>query len=70
VRDDDVSSSCFAALDVLQAEYGPELPWSALASGYVFRGRHVPFLNRAYGIYRAAEVQRGRAALSINSAFA
>jgi putative restriction endonuclease len=70
VRDDDVRSSCFATLDVLQAQHGPELPWSALSDGFAFRGRHVPFLNRAYGIYRAAGVQRGPAALSINSAFA
>lgn len=70
MRDDDVRSSCFAALDVLQAQHGPELPFSALAAGFSFRGRRVPFLNRAYGIYRAAEAQRGMAALSINSAFA
>lgn len=69
MRDDDVRSSCFAALDVLQAQYGPELPYPALAKGFAFRGRDVPFLNRAYGIYRAS-VQRGGAALSINSAFA
>jgi hypothetical protein len=70
VRDDDVRSSCFAALDVLQAQHGPELPYSALAPGFAFRGGRVPFLNRAYGIYRAANVQRGPAALSISSAFA
>lgn len=69
MRDDDVRSSCFAALDVLQAKYGPELPYGALAAGFAFRGRTVPFLNRAYGIYRAS-VQSGPAALSINSAFA
>ena len=70
VRDDDVRSSCFAALDVLQAQHGPELPFAALADGFSFRGKRVPFLNRAYGIYRAADAQRGMAALSINSAFA
>lgn len=70
MRDDDVRSSCFAALDVLQAQHGPELPFAALACGFNFRGRKVPFLNRAYGIYRAAGAQRGPAALSINSAFA
>jgi putative restriction endonuclease len=69
VRDDDVRSACFYALDVLQAQHGPELPYSALARGFGFRGQPVPFLNRAFGIYRAA-VQRGSAALSINSAFA
>jgi putative restriction endonuclease len=68
VRDDDVRSSCFAALDVLQAQFGPELPYEALAAGFSFRGRRIPFLNRAYGIYRAT-AQRGPAALSINSAF-
>ena len=69
MRDDDVRASCFAALDVLQAQYGPELPYGTLSKGFSFRGRDVPFLNRGYGIYRAA-VQRGPAALSINSAFA
>jgi putative restriction endonuclease len=69
VRDDDVRSSCFASLDVLQATYGPELPYAVLAAGFSFRGRKVPFLNRAYGIYRAT-AQRGPAALSLNSAFA
>jgi putative restriction endonuclease len=69
VRDDDVRASCFAALDVLQAKLGPELPYTALSTGFAFRGRKVPFLNRAYGIYRAT-AQQGPAALSINSAFA
>jgi putative restriction endonuclease len=69
VRDDDVRAACFAALDVLQAQHGPELSHHALAAGFNFRGTRVPFLNRAFGIYRAA-VQRGPAALSINSAFA
>lgn len=70
MRDDDVRSACFAALDVLQAKWGrPELPYSALSEGFNFRGRRVPFLNRAYGIYRAANVQRGPAALSVNSSY-
>jgi putative restriction endonuclease len=69
VLDDDVRASCFAALDVLQAQHGPELPYWVLEKGFSFRGRKVPFLNRAYGIYRAT-AQRGPAALSINSAFA
>jgi putative restriction endonuclease len=46
---------------------GADVPYRALAEGFYFRGRRVPFLNRAYGIYRAAEVQRGPAALSVNS---
>lgn len=69
MRDDDIRSSCFAALDVLQATYGTELPYGALSNGFNFRGQHVPFFNRAFGIYRAG-VQRGPAALSINSASA
>jgi hypothetical protein len=47
----------------------PEVPYAALAAGFVFGRGKVPFFNRAYGIYRAT-VQRGPAALSINSAFA
>src|SRR6185437_13828747 len=69
MRDDDVRSSCFAVLDVLQAKYGAELPYGALSEGFSFRGLRVPFFNRAFGIY-CASVQRGRAALSITSAYA
>jgi putative restriction endonuclease len=69
VDDAEIRSRCFAALDVLQAQYGPEIPYAALAAGFSFGGARVPFLNRGYGIYRAT-VQRGPAALSINSAFA
>ena len=69
MRDDDVRSSCFAALDVLLAKHGPDVPYAVLAQGFNFRGRRIPFLNRAYGIYRAAEAQRGPAALSLNSSF-
>lgn len=68
MRDDDVRAACFAALDVLRAQFGPDVPYDALRQGFNFRGRRVPFLNRAYGIYRASE-QRGQAALSINSSF-
>lgn len=68
MRDDDVRSACFAALDVLQAKFGRDVPYPALLEGFSFRGTHVPFLNRAYGIYRA-RVQRGPAALSVNSSY-
>ena len=67
MRDDGVRAACFAALDVLQAKWGADVPYAALAEGFNFRGRRVPFLNRAYGIYRAADAQRGPAALSVNS---
>jgi putative restriction endonuclease len=66
VRDDDLRSACFSALDVLQAKFGVDIPYPALFEGFNFRGARVPFLNRVYGIYRAA-VQRGPAALSVNS---
>ena len=39
-----------------------------LEAGFAFRGRRVPFLNYQKGIYRAA-VQRGPAALSVNTSF-
>ncbi|TML73317.1 MAG: HNH endonuclease [Actinobacteria bacterium] len=68
MRDDDVRSSCFAALDVLQAKWGPDIPYAALVEGFNFRARRVPFLNRAFGIYRAS-AQRGPAALSVNSSY-
>ena len=69
MRDDDVRSACFAALDVLQAKWGADVPYAALAEGFNFRGGRVPFFNRAYGIYRAAGVQRGPAALSVASSY-
>lgn len=66
-RDDDVRVACFLALDALRAQFGDDLPYKgALGRGFVFRGARVPFLNYQKGIYRAA-VQRGPAALSINT---
>ncbi|MGE0026089.1 MAG: HNH endonuclease [Thermoleophilia bacterium] len=56
-------------MDVLGAQFGVDVPYPAIKEGFNFRGRRIPFLNRAYGIYRAADAQRGGAALSINSAF-
>jgi hypothetical protein len=54
------------ALDLLQAKWGADIPYAALAEGLNFRGQKVPFLNKAYGIYRS-RVQSGPAALSVNS---
>ncbi len=69
MQDDDVRTSCFAALDVLCAQYGEELHYpSALSRGFSFRGRRVPFLSTQKGIYRAA-VQRGPAALSVQTSW-
>ena len=66
-RDEGVRTACFLALDVLRAQYGDELPYAtALAQGFRYRGRRVPFLNYQKGIYRAG-VQRGPAALSIQT---
>lgn len=68
-RDEDVRTSCLLALEVLRAQYGEELPYAGvLDRGFNFRGRRVPFLNYQKGIYRAA-VQRGPAALSIQTSF-
>ena len=68
-RDDDVRAACFAALDVLLAQFGDELPYKGgLDNKFAFRGRRVPFLNYQKGIYRAA-VQRGRAALAIQTSW-
>ena len=69
MRDDDVRSSCFASLDVLCAKHGEDVPYrGGLDQGFPFRGRRVPFLTPYKGIYRAA-VQRGPAALSINTSY-
>jgi putative restriction endonuclease len=65
VRDDDVRTSCRAALEVLVAQFGDDIPYAGgLDRGFAYRGRRVPFLNYQKGIYRAA-AQRGPAALSI-----
>ena len=69
MSDEDVRSSCFHALAVLCAQFGEDIPYKGgLDRGFAFRGRRVPFLNYQKGIYRAA-VQRGRAALSINTSY-
>jgi putative restriction endonuclease len=55
------------SLDVLAAQFGEDVPYTGgLDRGFPFRGVRVPFLARAKGIFRAA-VQRGPAALSINT---
>lgn len=61
-------ASCFAQLAILVANWGEDLPFSALAQGFDFQGAKVPYLNRHRGIFRAG-VQRGPAALSINSSY-
>ena len=67
--DEDVRTSCFGQLTVLCAEFGEDIPYqAALDRGFAFRGRRVPYLNYQKGIYRAA-VQRGPAALSINTSY-
>jgi putative restriction endonuclease len=67
VRDEDVRASCWAALQVLCAQFGEEIPYrGGLDRGFSYRGRRVPFLNRQKGIYRAA-LQRGPAALAIQT---
>ncbi len=67
MRDEDVRASCIAALEVLCAQFGEDVPYTGgLDRGFSFRGRRVPFLNQPKGIYRAA-VQEGSAALSIQT---
>ncbi len=65
--DDHLRSACFASLDVLCATHGADVPYrDGLDRGFPFQGRRVPFLSPQKGIFRAA-VQRGPAALSINT---
>lgn len=67
MRDEDVRASCFSQLAILAARWGDDVPYEgALDAGFVFRGRRVPYLSRMKGIHRAA-VQRGSAALAINT---
>lgn len=66
-RDDEIRTACFLALDVLRAQFGEEIPYkTGLDRGFAYRGHRIPFLNLQKGIYRAA-VQRGPAALSIQT---
>lgn len=56
-----------AHLSILAAEFGEDIPYvGGLQSGFPFRGKRVPFLNRQKGIYRSA-AQTGPAALSIQT---
>jgi hypothetical protein len=67
VRDDDVRTSCFAQLSILWAEFGEDVPHrGGLNRGFAFRGQRVPYLSPQKGIFRAA-VQRGPAALPIQT---
>jgi len=67
VADESLRTACFAAMDVLRATFGEEVPYrDGLDRGFAFRGRRVPFLSPQKGIYRAA-VQDGAAALAINT---
>jgi putative restriction endonuclease len=67
VRDEDVRTSCFAQLAILSAQFGADLPYrGGLDAGFSFRGARVPYLSPQKGIFRAA-VQRGPAALSIQT---
>src|SRR5207245_7603487 len=62
-------SSCFHSLAVLCATFGEDIPYkSGLDQRFSFRGARVPFLSFMKGIHRAS-VQRGPAALSINTSY-
>jgi putative restriction endonuclease len=57
------------SLDVLAAQFGEEIPYrGGLDRGFPHGGQRVPFLAPAKGIFRA-RIQRGPAALSINTSF-
>jgi putative restriction endonuclease len=66
-RDESLRVACFAALDVLRAELGDELPLrGGLDRGVAFQGTRVPFFSHMKGIFRAG-VQRGPAALAVQT---
>jgi putative restriction endonuclease len=68
-KDESLRLACFQALDVLRLRFGDDLPHAeALAPGFSFDGRRVPFRSMQKGIHRAAR-QRGPAALSILTTF-
>lgn len=68
-RDESLRTACFAALDVLRAEFGNELPLKGgLDRGFAFHGRRVPFFSHMKGIFRAG-VQSGPAALAVQTSW-
>jgi putative restriction endonuclease len=68
-RDEELRIACFLALDTLRAQRGDDLPYEgALAQGFAFGSRRIPFFNFQKGIYRAA-AQRGPAALSLQTSW-
>jgi putative restriction endonuclease len=68
-RDESLRVACFAALDVLRAEFGDELPLrGGLDRGIAFQGTRVPFFSHMKGIFRAG-VQRGPAALAVQTSW-
>lgn len=67
MEDEHLRVACFARLQVLQAKFGPDIPYlGGLRDGFPFPTGRVPFLAPAKGIFRA-QAQRGKAALSINT---
>jgi putative restriction endonuclease len=69
VRDESLRTACFAALDVLRAEFGDDIPYrGGLDRGFAFRGGKIAFLSPYNGIHRARP-QEGPAALSINTSW-
>src|SRR3954470_6083889 len=67
VRDEGIRARCFAALDVLCAQHGIDVPYrGGLDAGFPYGARKVSFLSPQKGIFRAA-AQAGPAALSINT---
>lgn len=60
-----IRSAAFDAIRRLVALHGDELPWSAIAKGFKYRGEKIYFIGRARGIFRPRQM-RG-AALSIKT---
>jgi putative restriction endonuclease len=69
VRDEALRARSFAALDVLCAQFGEDVPYrGGLDRGFLHGATRVPFLSPQKGIFRAA-AQDGPAALSINTSW-
>jgi putative restriction endonuclease len=69
VEDDGIRARCFAALDVLCAQFGADVPYrGGLDRGFQCGTTRIPFLSPQKGIFRAA-AQAGPAALSINTSW-
>lgn len=63
--DEALRSAAFARVRLLEQVYGDDIPWSAIAHGFECNGEKALLANKAVGIFKPKQLQRG--ALSIKT---